>query len=249
MTVTFDSKSEAKLAPKIALLGGTRCDSFAPLLPSTFTDAAGEELQSKPDSLIRRGGGFTFLDTKSGSLNFHPSRASSHAALKRAYGEVFRRYGDHLSHSQLSTALYEHSERGRIEARAHAFNNSAFKLAAIQAKHGFQRFLVVFERKPTSHEAERYCQAGLVFCTINTLPDMLQVIELLRHGIAIPFNFAGKGYSFTVTADMSNRKLPAAEVEFIDRGRFESAVTADQATIAARQAKDDAEWEGGLRPF
>jgi hypothetical protein len=249
MTVKYDSISERKAAPKIAALGGQRCESFAPLLSDWYTDAEGVELKAKPDSLIPRGGGYTFLDTKSGVLNNHYTRASSHEALKRGYGEVFGRCGDHLSHHELSTALYGHSEQGRIIVRAHAFNHSVFKLAAIQAKHGWQRFLVVFDRNPTGLDAERYCKAGLVFCNLKSLPDFLQNIELMRHGFFIPSQFISKNYSLTVTPELSTKGLSHAQVEMIDRGRYLAAIAIDKAAVASQKAKYAADEAAGIQPF
>ncbi|MDB5934123.1 MAG: hypothetical protein JWQ01_1467 [Massilia sp.] len=113
MTNNFDSIAEGKAAPSIAALGGFRCDTFAPLLSQTYEDAAGVELTGKPDSLIRYGNGFIFIDTKSGILNHHHTQAASTNAMKKSYRVIMGRYGDHLSHSELSTALYNHNYRGQ----------------------------------------------------------------------------------------------------------------------------------------
>ena len=50
---------------------------------------------------------------------------------------------------------------------------------------------------------KRYCAAGLVWCTLKTLPDMLHTIELLQHGFYVKFLFTSRNYSFTVTPDHS----------------------------------------------
>lgn len=245
----FDSISERVADPIIAAAGGTRCDTFAPLLSQTYDDAAGAPLHGKPDFLIHRGGGFHFVDTKSGVLNNCYTQEESTAALREAYAAVFGRGGNHLHQSALSSALYGQGTRGQILARDAAWNHSAFKHLAIQAKHGFQRYFVVFDKNPTGRDAARYCALGLVWCTLKTLPDLLQTIELMRHGIYIPFVFTSRNYSFTVTPDPSSKGLSSFDVEFIDRGRFLATVAANQAAAAAEQAADDAAFAAGLSPY
>lgn len=229
MTQIYDSITESKLAPQLRAMGGERCDTFAPHLSPAYLDADGAETTGKPDFLIHRGAGFHFIETKNGSLNRCRTKADSTEALRQSYAEVFGRYGGHLAHHELSSALYAHSERGRIAARAGGWNHSVYKLLAMQAQHGWQRFLVVFQSNPSGRDAELYCRLGLVFCTIKTLPDFLQTIELMRHGIFIPFVHKSKNYTFTVTPDLSTDSLDAADVEAIDRTRFLEAVATEQA--------------------
>jgi hypothetical protein len=172
--------------------------------------------------------------------------------LKWAYADHFHRCGDHMSHSQLSTALYSYSNRGALAVLERAFNHAVWKQVAVQAQHGWQRFLVVFKRAPTRLEAKRYLDAGLVFCTLKTLPDMMNTIELAQHGFYVPFVFKGRGYSFTVTPDHTSRTLSAEEVQESDRAKFLAAVAADKAAVAARQAADAADAAAaaaGILPF
>lgn len=245
----FDSISEGAAAPAIAALGGSPCQSFAPYLSETYEDAAGVELRGKPDYMIRHGGGFTHVDTKSGVLNQHHTQGESTDALKYAYRSLLHRSGDHLSHSELSSALYAHNFRGQNETRNHAFNHSAFKLLALQAKHGWQRFLVVFDRNPSARDAKRYIAAGLVFCTLKTLSDMMQVIELAQHGILVPFVFTSRNYSYSVTPDPASFGQTPEAVEAHDRAKFLTTVAADKAAAAAQREQDEADWEAGVRPF
>ena len=153
------------------------------------------------------------------------------------------------SESNLSTALYEHSPRGRILARNAAWNHALMKVAALQALHGWQRYVVVFKRNPLAKDAARYCKAGLVWCTIKTLPDFLHSVELLRHGFYIPFQFRCKSYSFTVTAEQSSKGFSHADVEFIDRGRYVAAVSASRYAEAAQRAQVAADEAAGIEPF
>lgn len=249
MQQTYDSISESRLAPAIRALGGNRCDSFEPHLTSSYYDASNSPQRGKPDFLIERGRGFHFIDTKDGVLNNWYTQQESTIALRKAYGECFGRCGDKLTQSELSTALYSQGFKGQKLAREAAWNHSLFKLLALQAKHGYQRFLVVFERNPTAVDAARYCAAGLVFCTIKTLPDFLQTIELMRYGIYIPFVFKAKKYGFAVTPEISSKALSSADIEFIERSRMISAIAADKRNSAAHRAKNDADFAGGISPF
>jgi len=93
---------------------------------------------------------------------------------------------------------------------------------ALQAEHGWQRYLVVFKNNPSKADAKRYLEAGLVFCTQKTLPDLLQTIELAQHGIFLPFVHEAKRakYSFTVTADHADLGKPEAIVAASDRTKL-----------------------------
>jgi hypothetical protein len=246
----YDSISEGTLAPAIRTLGGERCNSFEPLLPKRYLDGDGAEQTGKPDFLIEHGSdNYHFIETKNGVLNNHYSQEESTEALHRAYGEVFGRYGGNLAHHQLSSELYAHSTAGRIAVRAHGWNHSLYKLLALQAQHGWQRFIVVFQSNPTKVDAQRYCQAGLVFCTIKTLPALLETIKYMRYGIYIPFRLTTRNYSFTIMPDLSTGKLSDTEVEFHDRAKFLAAIDADKAGRAEALAQAAADWDAGLRPF
>jgi hypothetical protein len=124
-----------------------------------------------------------------------------------------------------------------------------FKLAAIQARHGWMKFMVVFKRNPNKQMATRYLNAGLVFCTEKTLPDMLRTIELSRHGILMPFYFNTRTYSFTVVADPSSLGKTSGEMEAEDRAKFMTAVAADVEAESAQKAAYAADLEAGILPF
>jgi hypothetical protein len=151
--------------------------------------------------------------------------------LKRAYAENFGRCGDHLTHSKQSRALFASGLRGRLATLQHSWNHSLWKLAALQSKHGWKRFLVVFDRNLTGHDADRYCAAGLVFCTTMTL------------------TLTAKNYSVTVTPEAGSKAPSPVDVEFIDCGRFLAAVAADEKAVAKRKAADSADLAAGRLPF
>lgn len=231
MTQQFDSKAERTAAPIIKALGGERCNDFAPLLPRTYLDFSGAELEGKPDFLIRRGTQFTFIELKAGVLNTHYTQKSSYDELASEYRYFIHRCPDNLSHSQLSGALFHHPNRLAQQAsRDHGFNHSLFKLTALQSTHGWQRYLVVFEKNPSKKDAIRYNRAGLVWCTVATLYDLLNTIELAQHGWSVPFVFKARGYSFTITAELCTATPEQAEA--IARAHFVAGVEASKQAAA-----------------
>jgi hypothetical protein len=251
MAHNFDSIAEAQAASRIAELGGYPTQTFKPHLEETFADAGGAVRRAKPDFVIERPGCFTFVDTKDGVLHDHYTFASSDEAQRDAYRLHFHRSGDHLTHWDRSDALFydTRSRRGKPLALKTGWNHSLYKLAAVQAKHGWQRFLVVFESAPSKANAKRYIAAGLVFCTVKTLPDLMNTIELLQHGWHVPFVFKGPGYSFTVKADQADSGLTPDAVEASDRAKFLAAVAADREAIAAQKAQWAADEAAGIFPF
>jgi hypothetical protein len=127
-----------------------------------------------------------------------------------------------LSHSFLSSFLWNSpARRACIE---HGFNHSLFKVAALQAEHGWQRYIVCFKNNPTKADAERYLDAGLVFCTLKNVESPLRTIELAQHGFFVPFQFVARSYSFTVTPDHSDFGESAEAIRASDRSKFMSAV-------------------------
>jgi hypothetical protein len=195
----------------------------------TYHDAAGERLTGKPDFLLCQPQSFTFLEFKAGKLNSHLTHESSRAALQSEYESCTGRFSiDPVPHSVTSGYLYRKRPRACLD---HGFNHSLFKALALQAEHGWQRYLVCFEKTPSKRDAERYLEAGLVFCTLATLPDMLRTIELTQFGIFVPFVFKPKRakYSFTVTPDHTDRSRSADSVRASDRVKFEAKAAAAQA--------------------
>lgn len=226
MTYNFASKAERDAAPALAAqpVPSVPCQSFASAgLSNSYLDAANEPCIGKPDFLCQQPRSFTFLELKAGDLNFRRTREISRAELQREYESMTRRiYETDLPHSMLSKALYD---GGRSRACLdHGFNHSLYKLLALQAAHGWQRYVVVFAKTPPKRLAVQYLAAGLVFCTLATLPDMLRTIELCQHGIFIPFVFASKRakYGYTVTPDHRDRGISAEIVLASDRAKFEA---------------------------
>lgn len=239
----YDSKAEATSAATIAALGGRRCTSFTPYFSDLYQDADGAELEGKPDFIIHRPHGPVFIELKDGVLNDHFTRESSRTALASEYRHFFGRCPDSMSHAALSTALFESGGAACRAALAESFNHSLWKLAAVQAQHGWRRFVVCFKDNPKPADAERYCAAGLIFCTLKTLPQFLLHIELAAAGLSISYVHTAQKFSYSVEFD--NGTASASEA----RSHFLSTVDAAKAAVAAQEAKDAADFAAGIQPF
>jgi len=241
--MTYDSKAELTAASVIAALGGRRCTSFTPHLSGYYHDANGEALEAKPDFVIERPHGPIFLDLKAGALNSHYSRDSSRAALAAEYIRLRHRCPDGMSHSELSTALYNAGRSGYLATLDHAFNHSLWKLRAQQSQLGWRQFLVCFEKNPKPADAKRYCDAGLVWCTLKSLPQLLIRIELEAAGI--PISFVHKAQKFVFEVEFDNGTATQLEM----RQHFLSAVASNHRAVAEIHAQSAAEEAEGRLPF
>jgi hypothetical protein len=210
------------------------CQSFTDAgLSTAYTDSSGVSLTGKPDFVARQPFTVTTIESKDGKLNYHLTQESSRAALQSEHERYTRRVScELLSHSFLSDYFWK--TPARRACLDHGWNHSLWKVLALQAEHGWQRYVVVFKNNPAKADAVRYLEAGLVFCTQKTLPDLLQIIELAQHGIFVPFVHEAKRakYGFTVTADHTDLGKPAAVVAAADRAKFlAAATTASDTTI------------------
>lgn len=239
MTRTFASNAERNAAPVLAAQPAPShpCQSFADAgLSSSYMDAANEACDGKPDFICRQSRSFTLLELKDGELNFDLTHESSRAALQSEYESMTGRiHFERLPHATLSSALYYGGRRRAC--LEHGWNHSLYKLLAMQAAYGWQRYVVVFMKTPPKRQAMRYLDAGLVFCTLKTLPDLLRTIELCQRGFFVPFVFISKRakYGFTVTPDHHDRGKSAETITASDRAKFEVLVAA---SIADAQSHD-----------
>lgn len=103
----------------------------------------------------------------------------------------------------------------------------------LQAQHGLHNFLVCFKDNPKPADAERYCNAGLIWCTLKTLPQLLIRIELDAAGV--PISFVHRAQKFVYSVEFDNGTATPAEI----RNHFLATVAADNGAIAA----------AGGRPF
>jgi hypothetical protein len=237
--MNFASKAERLAAPILAAQPAPSkpCQSFSDAgLSDSYMDAANESCDGKPDFLCVQAHSFTLLELKDGDLNFHVTHESSRAALQSEYEAMTgRAYVESLPHSKMSGALFDAGHhRACLD---HGFNHSLWKLLALQAAHGWQRYVAVFVKTPPKRLAMQYLAAGLVFCTLDTLPDMLRTIELCQHGFFVPFIFISKRakYWYSVTPDHTDHGKPAEAILASDRAKFEAAAAA---SLAEAQSQD-----------
>lgn len=235
--MTFASNAERKAAPVLAghPAPSYMCQSFAAAgLSDAYLDLADEPCLAKPDALCKQATSFTFIELKDGDLNFHPTHESSRAALQDEYQLMTGRgYFEKLPHSMTSKALFV-AGRGRA-CLEHGFNHSVYKHLAVQAKLGWQRYMVVFVKTPPKKLALKYLELGLVFCTLKTLPSMLRTIELCQRGFFVPFEFMSKPakYGYTVTPDHRDKGTSAEVMADKDRAKLLAGIEAYDAAEAA----------------
>lgn len=239
----FSSKAEKEAAPVIAALGGRQCDSFAPFLLPIYQDAEGVEMEGKPDFIIPRRHGEVFIELKDGALNNHYNRESSHEALAAEYLRICRSPTNGMSHGELSTALHRSGKAGYLATLAEAFNHSLWKVRALQAKHGWRRYVVCFVNNPKPADAERYAVAGLIWCTLAKLEQFLVRIDLEQDGVSIPYFHQALKFDYTVAFDDGT----ASSAE--SRSHFLKTVDECKATAMAAQIEADADIAAGIMPF
>jgi len=157
---------------------------------------------------------------------------------------LFQRFPGDMTHGELSSTLYESGGKaGYLATLEHAWNHAAWKLAALQAQHGWRHFLVCFEKNPKPADAERYAAAGIIWCTLKTLPQFLLHIELAAAGLSISYVHTTQKFSYSVEFD--NGTASATEA----RSHFLSTVADTKAAAAAQEAKDAAYFAAGVLPF
>jgi len=241
MQYEYDSKAERAAAPALAALGAKRCTSF----PSgSYQDAAGTTLEGKPDYVVHLPHGPVFIELKHGPLNNHYTRESSREALANEYMWLFHKPADSLCYSALSKALYEApSKTGELAIKDHAWNHSLWKVLALQAKLGWRNYIVCFKQNPKPAEAERYCAAGLIWCTLKTLPQLLIRLELEALGIS--GSFVHRATKFEYEVEFDDGSATASET----RNHFLATVQADQEVKAAQRAQEAVNRAAGISPF
>lgn len=231
----MSSASELSAAPLFASLPAPayRRQTFAPELTNAYHDGEGSQCSGKPDYLCKQARSYTFIEYKAGRLNRHLSQRSSHEALQEEYG-----YHEMHSHSFLSSHFWNNGyQSGKGIARDHAFNHSLFKLCALQALHGWRKFIVVFKANPKPEDAKAYCEAGLVFCTEKTIHRLLASIDLLDHGMPFPFALRTTKYAVHVQPTLDDPSLSPEQLQAARRTAYEAVIAA---AIAARKASHDA---------
>jgi len=182
--------------------------TFAPD-PIHYADHTGAEHEGRPDARCIQPLTRVHVESKCGKrLNDHRTKASSHWALQQEYG---RRTHDGRPHPyNFYTAYFKHADP--VFLQDNAWNNSIYKLLALQALHGWARFMVSFRRNPPKADAQWYYDCGLIWCTDATLNQMLGVIEFAAHGLYFPFRLDARrsGYMLGVNPAPNPDDTPEA---------------------------------------
>jgi hypothetical protein len=240
---TYMSASERKALAHFATLpmNIVPMQNFYPRLPTSYRDGAGDELTGKPDALAKQRRSFTFIESKAGILNDHRSRASCHRALQAEFNYTME--SDEPKSYVLLTKHFKHNNFPFM--LANSWNQSLYKVLALQRLHGWERFLVVFANNPHARDAERYQKAGLVFATHETLAQMLAVIKLATHGLYYPFCLDARRSGYYITMEPSPNPahlgLAPEQIAADNRASFEEVVAAAAAAEESAKAERAAE--------
>jgi hypothetical protein len=200
--------------------------TFAPLLPIHYHDGAGIELEGRPDALCTLPQTTTFIESKNGRLNCHRDKASSHRALQQEYT-----YRMHDARDKPYNFLTDHFHRHAPGfLHDNAWNQSLFKVLALQALHGWERYIVCFRNNPKASDAKLYAEAGLVYCTEASLTQMLTVIDFASHGLYYPFCLDARRSGYTVTVNPTPNPeyegFTPEQIAAANRAKYEAIVAA-----------------------
>ena len=206
--------------------------TFAPD-PIHYQDHTDAVHEGRPDAECIQPRSRTRIESKCGKrLNAHRNKASSHWALQQEYG---RRTHDGRDHPyNFYTAYFIRADP--VFLQDNAWNNSIYKLLALQALHGWARYVVSFRRNPAKADAQWYESCGLVFCTDATLNQMLGVIELAAHGFYYPFRLDARlsGYTWAMSPapDPDHAGLSPEAITALTRARYVALASAPADTTA-----------------
>jgi hypothetical protein len=209
--------------------------TFAPHLPIHYRDGAGIELEGRPDALCTHHRSYTFIEAKNGKLNYHRDKESSHWALQQEYTR--RAHDARDKPYNFLTDYFYRVDPGFLHDNA--WNQALMKVLALQSLHGWERYVVVFQRNPSAADAERYAEAGLVFCTEATLAQMLSIIDLAAHGFYYPFTLRAPRSRYSITVNPTPNPEYAGftpdQIAAANRAAYEAVVAAAR---AAEQSDD-----------
>lgn len=164
----YDSQAEAKASFRFAELG---CFSAKGRFDQTFKDSEGTEFRACPDSY--HAGSGLYLEFKTATLNGVKTKASADKQL--AAKECFKGFLTMFDRLKL------------------AWNHARRKHAIVQKALTPQNYIVVFEKAVPMEDALAYMKAGIVFCTMKSLPSYLAKVKLAQHGLHVAFTMPYMG--------------------------------------------------------
>ena len=167
-----DSKTEAKASYPLAKLGFLHSGKKFPI---RFNDSDGRDFGAYDDFFHARYG--IHLEWKASELNGVRTKTTSESQLARKMAD---RGGFTLPNDDLKFG----------------WNHSRNKQAIVQAAYTPDRFIVCFEKAPTFEQALVYIKAGVLFCTLDSLPSYLGYVRFKQRGLSVGFTL-----NYTVTDD------------------------------------------------
>lgn len=170
--ILHDSKTEAKASHPLAKLGFF---ASGKKFPQRFHDSDGTSFGAYDDFFNAKYN--IHLEWKDAELNGVRTKATSDSQLA---GQMARRGGFTLPNDDLK----------------YGWNHSRNKQAIVQTALTPDRFIVCFGKAPTFTEALVYIKAGVLFCTLDSLPSFLGYLHLKQRGLSVGFSL-----NYIVTTD------------------------------------------------
>lgn len=175
-----DSASEAKASHTLAKMGFFYSNKK---FDQRFNDSDGADFGAYDDFYNTRYG--IHLEWKDADLNGVRTKATSDSQLA---SQMLRRGG--------FTTMKDDLDYG--------WNHSKNKQAIVQAAYTPDRFIVCFRKAPTFKEVLSYIKAGVVFCTLDSLPSFLGYLHLKQRGLSVGFSL-----NYILTDEATGETHPA----------------------------------------
>jgi hypothetical protein len=172
--------NEQKMLAVLLPLGIVSCQTFAPYYQTEFTDKKGETSVAMPDAIfnIADDAEPVMFEFKSALLNSKTFKEAARNSLASQYKYRFQRDGSHLSHSELSSALWRAGHYK--DCLNHAWNHSAYKHQLIANALPDGKYVLVFsddifhkEDEKTIKEFAGYAKKSLFCLPMSGVGDFI----------------------------------------------------------------------------
>jgi len=178
--ILHDSKTEAKASHPLAKLGFY---ASAKKFSQRFNDSDGTSFGAYDDFFNAKYS--VHLEWKDCKLNGVKTKASS-----------LKQLADKAAWRNAPNTAKENIDFG--------WNQAWRKQSIVQTALTPDRFIVCFSKAPPFEEALTYIKAGIVFCTLSSLPSYLAYLHLSQRGLAVGFNL-----NYTLTDEATGETHPA----------------------------------------
>jgi hypothetical protein len=172
--------NEQKMLAVLLPLGIVSCQTFSPYYQTEFTDKKGETSVAMPDAIfhIADDPEPVMFEFKSDLLNSKTFKEAARNKLAGQYRHRFQRDGSHLSHSELSSALWRAGHYK--DCLNHAWNHSAYKHQLIANALPDGKYVLVFDDKTfykedeeTIKEFSSYAKKSIFCLPLSGVPDFI----------------------------------------------------------------------------